>query len=176
MISLILEKIPRVLKSRKRLEKDLEVKIDFIKGKIILNGTPEKEYVANKVIEALEFGFPFKAALSIAKEEYVFTKINIKDYTEKKDFKRIRARIIGRKGVTLKTLYEISECNFELNGNEIGIIGEPEEIEAAQRAVISIIRGAKQGNVYRNLEKQKPLPLTDLGLKEKEEKFKDNKL
>lgn len=165
MINLKINKIPRVIKSKKRLEKELEIKIEFINKSFNIMGEPEKEYIAQKVLEAIDFGFPFKIALSISKEEKNFTTINIKDYTEKKDFQRIRARIIGRKGITLKTLHEISDCDFELKDNEIGIIGEPEEIEPAQRAVISLIRGSKQGNVYRNLEKQKAPPISDLGLK-----------
>jgi rRNA processing protein Krr1/Pno1 len=59
----------------------------------------------------------------------------------------------------------LTDCNFELKNNEVGIIGNPEHIENAQNAVIAIIKGAKQSNVYSFLEKHKPGEIIDLGLK-----------
>ena len=99
-------------------------------------------------------------------EDNLFEIINIKDHTKRKDLKRIRARIIGKKGKALGTLHQLTKCNFELKDNSVGIIGDPEFIENAQEAIISIIRGSKHSNVYSNLEKHQVKPIVDLGLKE----------
>jgi ribosomal RNA assembly protein len=173
MLKLIVEKLPRITKNRKKLEKKLGIEIKNQGKEVFINGNPENEYAAEKVIEALDFGFPFSVALMIKEHDYLFEIINIKDYTHKKDMERIRARIIGKKGKTLRIFEELTKCFFELKDNQVGIIGDPEYIKNAQDAVISIIRGAKQANVYSYLEKHQVKPVYDLGLKKRVKKRKN---
>ena len=170
MEKLIVEKIARITKNRKRLEEKLQVKIDNSGKEITVTGNAEDEYIAVKVIEALDFGFPFSIALLILEEELFFEVLSIKNYTRRKDLEIVRARIIGKDGKTLKTLTNLTKCHFELKNNHVGIIGDPEYIRYAQEAVISLIRGAKQGNVYSFLEKHHIEPVFDLGLKEPKKK------
>ncbi len=165
MKKIISDKLPRILKNKKKLEEKLKVKITNRGKEVFIAGKPEKEYIAEKVIDALNFGFPFSKAMLITEEDFVFEIISIKDYTKRQDLERIRARIIGKHGKTLKTLSHLTKCNFELKDNQIGIIGESENIENAQEAIIFLIRGSKQANVYKFLEKHQPKPLIDLGLK-----------
>ncbi len=165
MKTIICEKLPRILKARKKLEKELNVKITNRGKEVTIKGTSENEYTAEKVIDALNFGFPFSTSMLIKQEGFIFEIINIKDHTKRKDLKRIRARIIGTKGKTLQTLYQLTKCHFELKDNYIGIIGNPEYIENAQEAIILIIKGSKQSNVYSHLEKHQVKPVLDLGLK-----------
>jgi len=166
MKTILSEKLPRILKNKKRLESKLNIKISNRGKEVQIDGKPEEEYIAEKVIDALNFGFPFSIAISIKEEDLEFEILNIKDHTTRKDLERVRARIIGKGGKTLKTLNQLTKCNFELKDNQIGIIGSPEHIENAQESVISIIKGAKQSNVYSHLEKNQLKPVLDLGLKE----------
>jgi len=166
METIYCEKVPRIIKNKKKLEEELNIKIKNRGKEVVIEGTPENEYVAEKVIDALNFGFPFSTALLIKKEENLFEIINIKDHTKRRDLKRIRARIIGKKGKTLGTLHQLTKCHFELKDNYVGIIGDPEYMENAQEAIISIIHGSKHANVYSNLEKHQVKPVIDLGLKE----------
>ena len=159
------EKLPRILKSKKKLEKELNIKITNRGKEVSIEGESEDEYIAEKVLDAINFGFPFSAALTIKKEDFMFERINIKDHTKRTDLERIRARIIGKGGKTLKTLCNLTKCFFELKDNEIGIIGHPDYIKNAQEAVISIIKGSKQTNVYNFLEKHQVKTILDLGLK-----------
>ncbi len=162
----ICEKIVRVIKGKQRLEKELNVKLS-IKGKeVTIDGEPEDEYVAEKVLDALDFGFPFSTAVMIKNEDYMFEVLNIKDYTKRKDLVVVRARIIGKKGGTLATFAELTKCFFELKDNKVGIIGDLMHIKNAQDAIIYLIQGSKQSNVYGFLEKHHPQPIEDLGLKE----------
>ena len=160
------EKLPRILKSKKKLETELNIKISNRGKEVSITGEPEDEYIAEKVIDSINFGFPISDALAIKKENFLFEVINIKEHTKRKDLERIRARIIGTEGKTLKTLGKLTKCSFELKDNEVGIIGSPEHIKNAQEAIISIIKGSKQGNVYSFLEKHQVGPVLDLGLKE----------
>ncbi|MBU2615787.1 MAG: hypothetical protein KKC19_01660 [Nanoarchaeota archaeon] len=166
MERIIIEKIQRITKNRKKLEKTLNVKIENRGKEVFVTGEAEDEYIAEKVIEALEIGFPFSTALLLKEEDYMLEIINIKNHTTRKDLERIRARIIGRNGKTLKTLSDLTGCYFEIKENQVGIIGDAEFIKNAQDALISIIKGSKQSNVYSNLEKQRVQPIEDLGLKE----------
>ena len=167
MKKLISEKIARILKNKRTLEKELNVKITNAGKEVSINGDSVDEYVAEKVLEALNLGFPLSIALEIKSEDFTFEVINIRDYTKRKDFPRIKARIIGKGGKTLRTLNNLTDCNFEILNHEVGIVGDAENIEAARQAVISLIQGAKQANVYAYLEKHHPKPIMDLGLKEK---------
>jgi|TARA_Y100000034_G_scaffold79823_1_gene95811 KH domain-containing protein len=166
MKTILSEKLPRILKNKKRLEDRLIIKITNRGKEVSINGNPENEYLAEKVIEAINFGFSFKTAMLIKEEANIFEIINIKDHTKRKDLERIRARIIGTKGKTLKTLNELTKCHFELKDNNVGVIGDSEYIENAQNAIISIIKGSKQSNVYNFLEKHQVKDVVDLGLKQ----------
>jgi ribosomal RNA assembly protein len=165
MKTIICEKFPRIIKNKKKLESVLNIKIENRGKEIFIEGEGEDEYIGEKVIDALELGFPFSVALLIKEEDLEFETLNIKDFTKAHDLKRIRARIIGKKGKTLKTLTILTKCYLELKDNWIGIIGELEYMKNAQDAIIAIIQGSKQSNVYAYLEKHQIKPEIDFGLK-----------
>ena len=172
METIICEKPQRIIKNRKNLEKRLEIKITGTGNKITIHGSPENEYVAERVIEALEFGFPFSVALLIKEEDFMLEVLNIKDYTRRKDLEKVRARIIGKQGRTLRTFLELTKCHFEIKDNQVGIIGDPEYIKNAMQAMIFLIQGSKHANVYAFLEKHQVQPVFDLGLKPIKKKTK----
>lgn len=177
MKTILSEKFIRIIKNKKKLEKALEINISNRGKEITIEGDPTNEHIAIQVLDALSFGFPFATALSIKEEDKVLEIINIKEHTNRKDFASIRARVIGRDGKVLKTLSNLTGCDLELRNNQIGIIGDPTLIKIAVEALVSLIRGAKHGNVYTFLEKNQQEPIYDLGLKEKPKKKakKDNK-
>lgn len=174
---IICEDNKRILKNKKIVEKELNVKLFFKAKEILIGGEAHEEYLAEKVIEAINFGFPIEVALSIVKDENIFEIIKIKDYTHRKDLETIRARIIGKQGRTLRTLNQLTDCNFEIKGNLVGIIGSAEHIKNSQDAVISLIQGSKQANVYNYLEKHPHEQIIDFGIKEnKKPSLEDEKL
>jgi len=171
MKRILLDKVARIVKAKNKLESELNIKISNRGKEFTIDGEAEEEYIAEKVLDALNLGFPLSIALLIKQEDYLFEIISIKDHTKRHDLERIRARIIGTKGGTLATLSQLTKCFFEIKDNEVGIIGDAEYIENAQEAIISLIRGAKQANVYAGLEKNQPKPIGDLGLREKKVKL-----
>jgi len=168
MKKIISEKVGSIMADRNRLEKTLKVKLTNRGKEIYIEGAPFDEYEAEKVLEAINHGFSAQTAVKIKTEELAFEVFNIKSYTNRKDLERVRARVIGAKGRTLATLTQLTDCFFEITNNDVGIIGRPEEIKTAQDAIINIIKGSKQANVYKFLEKHHPKPAIDLGLKVKE--------
>jgi len=166
MKTILSDKLPRILKNKRQLEKKLNIKITNRGKEVSISGKPLEEYTAGLIIDALNMGFPFSTAMLIKEEDNLFEVLNIKDHTRRHNLEIIRGRIIGKEGRTLKTLNQLTKCYFEIKDNTVGIIGNAEYIKNAQEAVISIIKGTKQGNVYSFLEKHQVQPVTDLGLKE----------
>jgi rRNA processing protein Krr1/Pno1 len=169
------EKPIRIIRAKLNLEKITGVNIKIVGKEISLEGNPEDEFIAEKIVDALNFGFPFAHAITIKQDNFHFEILDIKDYTPRKDLETIRARIIGRCGRTLKTLETLSGCFFEINLNRVGIIGPVELIKDARESILALIRGSKQANVYRNLEKKHFEPVEDLGIKKSFEKKLKNK-
>lgn len=167
MATIICDKIVRVIKNKKKLEKILNVKITNVGKEVSVDGPGEDEYFALKVIDALNLGFSFSDAISIKQHELEFDVINIKDYARRGNLEKIRGRVIGKNGKALGAISELTKCSLEIKGNEIGIIGDPERIKFAIDAVIQIVQGSKHANVYKGLEKRKEDPVLDLGLKER---------
>ena len=159
-------KVIRILKSKKLLEETLNLRITNRGKEVYIDGTGEDEYIGEKVIDAINFGFPISNALLIKKENLSFETLNIKDYALTKNIERVKGRIIGKGGRALKTLSNLTNCYFEIKENEIGIIGEAENLENATEAIISLCKGAKHGNVYSRLERNRPKEVYDLGLKD----------
>jgi len=147
--------VGKVLQNKKKLESELEVKITN-KGKLIfVDGKAEKEFTALQVMEAIKLGFSVDKALLLQNEEIILQTVHIKDITKRQDLGRVRARIIGTQGKTLKTLNNITNCEFSVLDNEVGIIGSTEAIEDGKQSIISIVQGSKQSNVYSRAEKQR---------------------
>ncbi len=150
-----IENTAEVLKNRLKLEKELNVKITN-KGKLIfVDGKPEDEFLALEVLQAVNLGFSVEYALELKQEGFILQSLNIKDLTKRQDLERVRGRVIGTKGKTLKTLHNLTSCNISLHDNQIGIIGDAEMIEDAVQALTSLVQGSKQSNVYARLEKQR---------------------
>jgi KH domain-containing protein len=149
------ENLGTVLKNKSILEKELSIKITNNGKNIFINGEAQNEFIALKVLEAIDLGFSIKRALLLKDDEIMLEIINIKDLTKRHDLERIRGRIIGTHGKTICNLYNLSDCFLSVNGNEVGIIGETDKIKEAIIALKLLIQGSKQANVYRRLEKKK---------------------
>lgn len=149
------EKFGKILKNKSFLEKSLGVKIKNQGKNILIEGNTENEFIALKVIEAIELDFSISRALLLKNPDIMLHIMNIKDLTKRHDLERIRARIIGTQGKTICNLYNLSDCFISINDNLIGIIGETENIKEAMIAIRLIVQGSKQANVYRRLEKKK---------------------
>ena len=125
-----------------------------IKGKqVTIEGTALKEYDACLVLEAMDFGFDRKEAFLLTNEAFVFRKIPIKNFTRRKNLEEVRGRIIGTEGRTKRTIENVSGCAIVVHDNAVGVIGPAERIEETTTTLTNLIRGTKQANVYRFLEK-----------------------
>ena len=87
--------------------------------------------------------------------------IYIKSITKRRNLKLVKARIIGKDGMTLRLLSELSDCEVVLHENIVSIIGKADKIKIAINAITSLIQGSKQSNVYSYLEKARKIERDD---------------
>lgn len=159
--------IGKIGKNQKILEKKLKVKLHISGNEVEMKGKQLDVYIGDRVLEAIEKNFAIKTALLLTNEDYLLEDIAIKSVTSRKKIERIRARIIGTKGKTLKTISELTNCHITLNDNTVSIICPAENIKQATSAIENLIRGGKQSNVYIYLKKAiEDKEIEDLGLKE----------
>lgn len=172
MESIYFQTIRKLKENQKLLESKLNVKL-IVKGRqVVIEGSPLEEYEAYQVLDAFDFGFELKDALLLKNESYIFRKLPIKDFTRRKNLEEVRGRIIGTEGKTKRTMENVSGCAIVVHDNLVGLIGLAENIEEATTAITNLIRGTKQANVYRFLERMNAAKKdkTDLGLKPEKEK------
>lgn len=150
-----------VRKNLEKLEKKLDVSIKILGKRVEISGEAMQEFVALQVFEAISFGFTVHKALRLSEEDTQFKIIHIKSHT-KRNLKDIRARLIGTQGKTRKTLSEISGCDIIITEGEVGIIGDVEKVDDVSRAIIHMIEGAKQSNMYKFLERMNRVKKDDL--------------
>jgi ribosomal RNA assembly protein len=155
MQEIYVENLKEVLRSKFRLQKELGVKLTNKGKNVFVNGPVDKEFMAIEVLEAINLGFSADRALELKQNDFMLQTVHIKDITKRHDLERVRARIIGSQGRTLKTLQNLTNCDLAMNDNEIGLIGPIQEMEDAVQAVTSLVQGSKQGNVYGRLERRR---------------------
>ncbi|MFA7708211.1 MAG: KH domain-containing protein [Candidatus Pacearchaeota archaeon] len=148
------EFIQKIFQNKDRLERELGVKLTNQGKNLFVDGEADKEFIALQIIDAVNTGFSVDKALLLKREDTILQTLHIKDLTKRKDLERVRARIIGKEGKTLRTLNNLTGCEFAIQENSVGIIGEAESINEAIQAVISLIQGSKQANVYARAEKE----------------------
>lgn len=170
MISVTLEKLNKIKQVIKRLESKLSVKITYSRNKCEIRGEEFNEFLCEKIIKAIDFGFDVEDALLLLNDEFSLQFLNIKDYTKKKNLNSVRARIIGAEGRAKGTIEDLTGAVIVVNVNNIGIIVSSDHLSQVIQSIASLIHGAKHANVFAYLEKQNKLIRNfndkDLGLKE----------
>jgi ribosomal RNA assembly protein len=83
--------------------------------------------------------------------------IDMKDYVGGKaeHLVRLRARVIGSNGKTRRLIEELTGSTMSVYGSTVGLIGQPEQVDVARRAVDMILRGSEHATVYRFLERSR---------------------
>ena len=171
METVFFEKPAELRKHKAELERKLSISLTIVGRKVTYDGSAINEYVAGMILEAMAFGFSFNEAIALKDEEMLFRKVPLRGFTRRKNLKDVRARLIGKEGKTRRTVEDISGCTVLIGDNAVGLIGRAEAIDAATQGVINIIRGSKQANAYRYLERMNAgRKNLDEGLGLKEEK------
>ena len=137
---------------------EVRLDIDSESGSVAVDavGDPVAGMVAPDIVRAVGRGFKPEAALSLLDDDLrMFELIDLADHTRNKnDLQRQKGRLIGENGRTRELMEELTGAEVVIYGSTLGIIGQPEEVEAVRRATKMILDGAPHGAVYSFLERK----------------------
>ena len=148
---------------KKKIEETLGVKltIDSADGSVKIElakppeegGDPVALFKARDVVQAIGRGFSPERAFKLFEDGVVLSVIDITDYIKpsRNNLVRVRARLIGREGKTRNIIEETTHTYVSIYGDTVSIIGEDEDVKAAEEAVIDIINGAPHPAIYKKL-------------------------
>jgi len=140
-------------KEQKKLEKELQVKLMIEKENVVISGEAFPQYIASKVLRAIDFGFDAESALLLSGEDYMLEIINLKSYVRPSRLKQVKGRIIGEKGKAKRVISELTECDIVIKDNIVALLGRTENIVLASKAVRLLVGGSPHASVYTFLEK-----------------------
>jgi len=148
---------------KKRIEEALGVKltIDGESGSVKVElvkppeegGDPVALFKARDIVQAIGRGFSPERAFKLFEDDAFLSIIDLADYIKpsRNNLVRVRARLIGRNGRTRKIIEETTHTYVSIYGDTVAIIGEEEDVKAAEEAVIDIITGAPHPAIYKKL-------------------------
>lgn len=142
-------------KEHEKLEKRLKVKLTLEKESLDISGEAFPEYMASKILQAIDLGFDSESALLLLNEDYMLELINLKKYVRPSRLKQVKGRVIGEKGKAKKVISELAECDMVIKDNTVALLGEIENTALASKAVRLLIKGYPHASIYAFLEKNK---------------------
>ncbi|ESS12010.1 MAG: KH type 1 domain protein [uncultured archaeon A07HR60] len=144
----------------REIERAAEVRlnIDSETGSVAINdtGDPVTALSAPDIVKAIGRGFRPEVALTLLDNDLrMFELIDMTNHTRNdNDLQRQKGRVIGENGRTRELMEELSGTDVVIYGSTVGLIGQPEEVETARRAVGMLLDGAPHGAVYSFLERR----------------------
>ena len=173
MRNVVVENFGKIKKAVPAIENKVKVNIGFGKNGVSVGGSELNEYLVEKVLRAVDFGFDVEDALLLVDEDFVLEFVSVKSHTRRKNLRDVRARLIGTGGKARKTIENLTGAVIVIHGNRVGVIVDSEHLDAVVQAIESLIQGAKHGNVFARLEKQNTargrFDEEDLGLRKNED-------
>lgn len=138
-------------------ETSTKMSIDSEEGDVSLTAENGLDlYSAREVVKAIGRGFNPNVALLLLKGDHLFEVIDLSAHAATKNrFTRLKGRIIGTEGKSRRLIEELTECHLSIYGKTIGIIGEPDNVVSARKAIEMLVKGSMHSTVYRWLEKRR---------------------
>lgn len=149
------ESARKIIQNKKLLEDTLKVKLSIASKVVTIEGEAADEFVALRVIEAINLGFVVPKALFLKEDDFTFQKLLMKNITKRTDMSQVRGRLIGTQRKVLDTIESLTDTYIVVHENSVGIIGKIEDVDKATYVIKRIIAGSKHANMYAWLEKKK---------------------
>ena len=148
-------------KKQIELKTNVKLEIDSETGEVTIDEKNVKEPVdilkAEKVITAIGRGFSPEHAFKLFDDDYDLFLFDIRDYAgrSKAHVRRLKGRIIGRKGKTRETLEELTDSHISVYGHTVAVIADMLFMEPIKTAIEMLLNGSKHSTVYRYLEEKR---------------------
>jgi len=155
-VAVLIGKNGKVKKQIAELTK-IKIDVDSGEGDVTLSGDDALNlFTTKEIIKAIGRGFNPDIALLLIKQDYSFELIDITEYDKGKNhLKRLKGRIIGAEGKARKIIEDLTETYISVYGKTVGIIGLPESVAVARKALESLLSGSPHSSVYKWLEKNR---------------------
>lgn len=142
-----------ILKSKRKIEELGKVELSINKSEHLVKVISEdavKAWIGKLVVRAIARGFDLKEARKLFNTEFEYIQIDLRDFhgKNKNQQKRLKSRIIGRKGTAKRKISSLTNTDISIFGKTISVIGEPENIEVARKAIEMLLSGARHATVY----------------------------
>jgi len=154
MRTVVVGSMRRIKKAVPAIENGMKIKVGFGKDRVRLKGNELNEFLAEKIVSAVDFGFHVDDALLLRNEDFTLEFITVKEHTRRKNLRDVRARLIGTGGKARKTIENLTGAVLVINNNTVGVIVDSAHLDAVTQGIESLIQGAKHGNVFAYLERQ----------------------
>ncbi len=141
--------------TKRRLERAFGVKIrvDSSTGDVTIRG--EDGYAvwkATKAVKGIARGMNIDTVLELEEDDKDLEVINLGHLLPNdRAIVRYKARIIGTHGAVKKTIEQKTGTKIVVHGKTVTILGKPENIYNAKRAIEMILEGAQINTVYKYL-------------------------
>ena len=137
---------------------DVRLDIDSESGAVRVRsvGDPLAAMRGPQIVKAIGRGFHPETALTLLEDDMMqFYLIDLDAATRNDaDLKRQKGRLIGEGGRTRQLMEELTGADVVIYGSTMGIIGQPESVDAVRRAAEMLLDGAPHGAVYHFLERK----------------------
>ncbi|PSP32624.1 RNA-processing protein [Halobacteriales archaeon QH_10_67_22] len=137
---------------------EVRLDIDSETGQVAVEttGDPVTALKGPDIVKAIGRGFAPEEAMGLLDDEMMLFEIIDIDAASrnKNDLKRHKGRLIGEDGRTRELMEELTGASVVIYGSTLGIIGDPEQVEAVRDAAEMILDGAPHGAVYSFLEER----------------------
>ena len=135
---------------------EVRLDVDSETGQVAVEqtGDPVTALKGPDIVKAIGRGFaPDEAMRLLDDEMMLFDIVDVGAAARNQnDLERHKGRLIGEGGRTRELMEELTGASVVIYGSTLGIIGDPEQVEAVREAAEMIIDGAPHGTVYSFLE------------------------
>lgn len=140
----------------------IDISIDSDYGDVTLSSQNSNYNIfdlnkAAEIVKAISKGFSPERAFDLISDDNILEIIDIRSFAGKSDNKmiRIKSRLIGERGKSRRTLEELTGTYISIYGHNVSIIGLPEQISLASKAINMLCIGKSHKVVYEFLQKIK---------------------
>jgi ribosomal RNA assembly protein len=115
-----------------------------------LDGEGLELMTAKNIAKAIGRGFSPVRAYRLLDEDVQFEIFDMARFNDAR-IKAVKSRVIGTKGKTRNMIEECTGAFVSVYGKTISVIGNPEELKNASKAIEMLINGSEHKTVYRFL-------------------------
>lgn len=147
-------------KTKEEIERRLRVQLSIdAEGLVSIQNQGDDvlaEWKARDIVRAISRGMNPQKAFKLASDDYVLELIELSELVgrSQKALTRQRGRIIGREGKTRKCIEESTGVDMSVYGKSVALIGAPDEVTAAKKAVLMLAGGTPHSVVYKVLQRK----------------------